>query len=180
MGASGVQGFEGVDSALGLVGLGGGGDDDLVGVGDHVRPVLAPGGVAAVHDDEPVVLLGDPVQGVHLGPGDFVGIGRRFVGAQDVVGILGLVVDEGGQLGRFGFGGEEVIGVVEKVQCGGVVAGAVGAPAQGTHGFVVVPGEHAGPAVAGELGGEQCNGGGLVGTALLVDDRDGAGADPVP
>ena len=40
--------------------------------------------------------------------------------------------------------------------------------------------EHAGPAVAGELGGEQCNGGGLVGTALLVDDRDGAGADPVP
>ncbi|MCM3487620.1 hypothetical protein, partial [Kocuria rosea] len=80
-------------------GLGGGGDDDLVGVGDHVRPVLAPGGVAAVHDDEPVVLLGDPVQGVHLGPGDFVGVGRRFVGAQDVVGILGVVVDEGGQLG---------------------------------------------------------------------------------
>ena len=70
--------------------------------------------------------------------------------------------------------------MVEKDQCGGVVAGAVGAPAQGTHGFVVVPGEHAGPAVAGELGGEQGNGRSFVGPPLLVDHRDGAGSDPMP
>src|SRR5690625_7967011 len=54
-----------------------------------------------------------------------------------------------------------------------------GAPAECAAGLVVVPRQHARPAVAGEDGGQQDGGGGLVRPALAVDDGDGARSGPV-
>src|SRR5690606_22152537 len=53
------------------------------------------------------------------------------------------------------------------------------APAERAAGLVVVPGQDAGTAVAGEDGGQQDGGGGLTCSALAVDDGDGARTRPV-
>jgi hypothetical protein len=71
------------------------------------------------------------------------------------------------------------VGGVDQVQDAAVMGALFGAPAQGALGFVVVPGDGGGAAVAGEDGREHDDRGGLVRPALAVDDGNGPGAGPV-
>lgn len=108
--AAGFEGLEGQAGRFGTVFDGCHRDDELVGVVNHAPPVRGAGGVAGVHDDEPVVpgqyLMGD----IHFFGGHFVVAFVVFVRAQDVELVRGLVVDETGDLGCLGAGGEQCLG----------------------------------------------------------------------
>jgi hypothetical protein len=149
------EGFQQQGAGFCVLGSGGGGHHELVSVVDHPPPQRIALVVAAVDEDQPVVLRGDLVDGVDVGRGEALLIGQRHrLGPEYVVLVGGLVVHEVRQIGALRTRGHQVRHPRQKIEQSGLVRSLLGPPAERAAELVVVPREHPGAAVAGEHGGQ--------------------------
>jgi len=140
---------------------------------DHAQPSLRRLVVARVEHHQPVVAVGDLDELVELRVRDLLPDSQHLrVGAEDVVTVVGLMVNVPRDRGQRHARREETVRVLEHVLDRGVVRGGFGAPSQRPTGGIVVPSEHA---PAPEPGERRCKAGdrrGFAHTALAVHDRD--------